>query len=294
MDIKEVTMATLRQRMLLLRSLAPPAGRKLRIVAARILLLLPLASPLVLGSALAAAQEPGVLRGTVSTAEKRPLPQARISIVGTVLAAVSDTDGTFRIGALPVGAQKVEVRLLGYATTLVPIQIESARDANLEVILSAVAISLEPVKVTADTLTLPEIRGFLLRRRRGNGKFLTRDEIDQMEARVFTDVLRRVPGMKIEPREGSFGPSYAVQSTRTEGMNGGRGCPVLFYVNGIPFPVSSDLEINHYVAPNEVAAVEIYTGASQIPAQFNSITLNARCGVIVIWTRIRTSANKSH
>jgi hypothetical protein len=65
-------------------------------------------------------------------------------------------------------------------------------------------------------------------------------------------------------------------------------------VNGTPFPVSNDLEINHYVAPDEVAAVEIYTGASQIPAQFNSSSLNAHCGVIVIWTRIRTSAARSH
>lgn len=285
-------MATLRQRKLLLRSLAPPSGRTPRIVAARIVLLLPLASLLILSPSRAEAQELGALKGIVSTAEKRPL-QARVSIVGTAMAAVADTDGTFRIGALPVGAHRVEVRLLGYATTVVPIQVQSATDAILEVVLAAVPISLEPVKVTADTMTLPEIKGFLQRKGRGNGTFLTRTEIDQMGARVFTDVLRRVPGMRLQPREGSFGPSYAVQSTRTDGMNGGRGCPVLFYVNGIPFPVSSDLEINHYVAPNDVAAVEIYSGASQIPTQFNSSTLNARCGVIVIWTRIRTSANKS-
>lgn len=287
-------MATLRQRNLLLRLLAPPCGRKPRFVVARIALLLPIASLLILSPLRAAAQELGALKGIVSTAEKRPLPQARVSIVGTAMAAVADTDGTFRIDALPVGTQRVEVRLLGYATTVVPVQIQSATDAILEVVLAAVPISLEPVKVTADTMTLPEIKGFLQRKGRGNGTFLTRDEIDQMEARVFTDVLRRVPGLRLQPREGSFGPSYAVQSTRTDGMNGGRGCPVLFYVNGIPFPVSSDLEINHYVAPHEVAAVEIYTGASQIPTQFNSSTLNARCGVIVIWTRIRTSANRSH
>jgi hypothetical protein len=258
------------------------------------LLFLPVASLVILTSARVAAQELGILTGKVSTAEKTPLPEARISVVGTTLATVADTDGKFRITALPVGPQRVEVKLLGYATASLPVQIESAKDAELQVVLSATPISLETVKVTADTMILPEMRGFLQRRNSGSGKFLTRTEIDQMEARVFTDVLRRVPGMKIDPREGPFGPSYAVQSTRTEGLNGGRGCPVLFYLNGIPFPVSNDIEINHYVAPNDVAAVEIYTGASQIPAQFNSSTLNARCGVIVIWTRIRTSANRSH
>ena len=288
-------METLRQRKPLLRSLAPLTGRKPpKLVVAGVLLFLPAASLVTLTSARVAAQELGILKGTVSTTEKRPLPQARISVVGTTLATVADTDGTFRIAALPVGARTVEVRLLGYATASLPVLIESSRDADLQVILSATPILLETVRVSADTMILPEMRGFVQRKGRGNGTFLTRDEIDPMDARVFTDVLRRVPGMKLDPREGPFGPSYAVQSTRTEGLNGGRGCPVLFYVNGIPFPVSNDLEINHYVAPNEVAAVEIYTGASQIPAQYNSSTMNAHCGVIVIWTRIRTSANRSH
>lgn len=286
-------MAMVRQRKPLLRSLALRTGCKPRIAAARILFHLPLLFPLILSPVHARAQELGTLKGIVIAAEHRPLPQARITIVSTTLVAVADTDGTFMITALPVGAQRVEVKLLGYGTTVLPVQIQSATDAILEVELAPLPIPLETVRVNADTMTLPEIKGFLQRKGRGNGKFLTRDEIDGMQARVFTDVLRRVPGMKIDPREGNFGPSYAVQSTRTEGTNGGRGCPVLFYVNGVPFPVSSNLEINNYVALNEVAAVEVYTGASQIPSQFNSSTLNARCGVIVIWTRIRSSPNRA-
>jgi iron complex outermembrane receptor protein len=256
-------------------------------------LFLPVALLVVLVSASVAAQEQGILRGSVITAAKTPLPRAHISVVGTTILAVADTDGTFKIAALPVGAQTLEVRLIGYSTSSFPVLIESGKEVEVQVTLSSIQ-TLEPVKVTgADTIILPEMREFMTRKGRGNGTFLTRDEIDPMEARVFTDVLRRVPGMKLDTREGSFGSSYTVQSTRTEGLNGGRGCPVLFYVNGVPFTVTSNLEINHYVAPNEVAGVEIYTGASQIPAQFNSSTLNAHCGVIVIWTRIRNSA-RSH
>ena len=289
-------MEALRQRKPLLHSLAPLPGCKLpKLIAARVLLFLSVASLVVLASAPVAAQQLGILKGTVTSTEKRPLPMARISVVGTAFATVADTDGTFRIASLPVGAQTVEVKLIGYATTSLPVRIESAKDVDLQVILSAIPISLETVRVSAvDTMILPEMRGFVQRKASGNGTFLTREQIDQMDARVFTDVLRRVPSMKLDPREGPFGQSYAVQSTRTEGLNGGRGCQVLFYVNGIPFPVSSDLEINHYVAPNEVAAVEVYSGPSQIPAQFNSSTLNAHCGVIVIWTRIRTSVSRSH
>jgi hypothetical protein len=97
--------------------------------------------------------------------------------------------------------------------------------------------------------------------------------------------------MKIEPREGSFGPTLSVQSYRNEGANGGRGCQMVYYVNGVPLSILGDIEINHFVAPNEVAAVEIYTGASQIPPEFNSASVSSHCGVVVIWTRIRPSAN---
>jgi hypothetical protein len=43
----------------------------------------------------------------------------------------------------------------------------------------------------------------------------------------------------------------------------------LFNVNSLP--------------PDQIEAVEVYTSAVQIPAQFN--TAGSGCGVLVIWTR---------
>lgn len=249
---------------------------------------------LALPSARAAAQQSGTLRGSVASSDKNPLPNARISVVGTALAATADSAGNFRISVLPLGSQSVEVKLLGYGSILLPVQIESGRDARLQVILTAIAIPLQTVNVTADTLVLPEMRRFAERRARGSGTFFTRDEIDHMEARAFTDILRRVPGMQIESFEGSFGPTYSVQTFRSQGTNGGRSCQVQFYVNGVPFNSVGDREINHFISPGEVAAVEVYTGASQIPPEFNSSMYNARCGVVLIWTRISTSPSRSN
>jgi hypothetical protein len=60
---------------------------------------------------------------------------------------------------------------------------------------------------------------------------------------------------------------------------------VLFFVNGMPLQVAGDMSIDQYVAPEDVVAVEVYTGTSQIPPEFQSALLNSKCGVIVIWTR---------
>ena len=238
----------------------------------------------------AGGQAGGTLRGVVSNSEKQSLAKARVSIIGTELATLSDSDGTFVIAGLPSGARLVEVRLLGYQSASLAVQIDPGKDAQLLVILSPIPTELEPVKVVGDTMVLPEMRGFVERRARGSGRFFTRDEIAKMSARVFTDVLRRVPGMELEARNNQFGTHYSVESARTQGVSGGRGCEVLYYLNGVAFPLVGNLEINSYIRPDDVAAVEIYNGASQIPPQFNSTTENARCGVVVIWTRVGKAA----
>ena len=38
------------------------------------------------------------------------------------------------------------------------------------------------------------------------------------------------------------------------------------------------------IPPEQIAAIEIYSSASQIPAQYNR-TSSAECGVLLIWTR---------
>jgi hypothetical protein len=232
----------------------------------------------------ARAQESGALKGVVTTTEKKPVPLARVRIVGTLMATLADTDGTFRMGRLPEGGQSVEVRMMGYTSVLVPVQIEAGRTADLQVILTAIALPLVTVEVVGDTLIVPQMQGFTERRSRGAGRFFTRAEIEKMQPRLFTDVLRRVPGIQIGMSNGSVTSGNAVRSARNTGTMGGRQCPVLYYMNGAPFPVTTDIAINNYISPEEVEAIEVYSGTSEIPSQFNSSMYNARCGVVVVWT----------
>jgi hypothetical protein len=237
----------------------------------------------------ATGQEVGTVAGTVTTMDDAPLAQARITVVGTTIAVVSGADGRFYVPGVSVGNQILEVRMLGYSKVLLPVEIHAARTLRIEVVLTAEPVPLEPVEVKAAeaVLTPPGIRAFEARRAKGGGTFLTREEILRMQPRVFTDVLRRIPGLQIRPVSGAYGgDNLSVQTHR------GDRCPLQFYVNGAPFRVPGDVAINHFVAAEDVVAVEVYH-ASQVPSQYNTTTGTARCGVILVWTRSGPETSRS-
>lgn len=239
---------------------------------------------LLLWPGLLAAQELGTLTGTVTAADKTPVAQARVTVVGTTLIVVTRVDGGFHVPGVTPGAQTLDVRMLGYKPTLLPVEVGAGESLHVQIILAVEPIPLPAVNVTAERAVRPELRGFEERRARGSGMFFTRDDITRMQPRLFTDVLRRVPGIQILPVTGAFGTGYVVQLARSTGVMGGRACPVLFYVNGSPFPITGDLAINHFITPDDVVGIEVYAAISRVPAQFGSGMHNARCGVIAIWT----------
>jgi CarboxypepD_reg-like domain/TonB-dependent Receptor Plug Domain len=228
----------------------------------------------------------GTVLGTVTASEGgAPLPFARVTIMGMKGTAVTASDGAFEIAQVPIGTRVLQVKLVGYASVMMVVNVPSRDTARVSVTLALAAVPLEPVQVTGKPeQRLPAMRGFEERRARAQGHFLTRDEILVMQARRFTDLLRRIPGVQLYRVSGPYEQGEAVRMSRTIGVMGPRACPVLYYMNGTPFPVTGDVPIDHFIDPDEVAAVEVYSGMSQIPPEFNSASHNARCGVIVIWT----------
>lgn len=231
------------------------------------------------------AQGVGAVRGTVTSLDGAPLASAQVRVLGSKRMALTTADGAFLVPRVAAGARLLRIATVGYAPVVVPIHVQRAETVHVRVSLAAAAVPLEAVEVKAEAAAmLPAMRGFEERRARAQGHFFDRLEIARMQVRVFTDVLRRIPGVQIHPVAGPFERGEAVRMSRTIGVMGARACPVLYYVNGTPFPVTGDIQINAYITPEDVAAVEVYSGMSQIPPQFNSSSHNARCGVIVIWT----------
>jgi carboxypeptidase family protein/TonB-dependent receptor-like protein len=232
------------------------------------------------------AQTAGTVLGTVTaTNDGAPLPFAQVSVMGTKITAFTASDGGFVITEVPAGTRVLQFRLAGFKGIMMAVNVTSGDTAVVRVALAIAAIPLAPVQVTGSAAPrLPAMRGFEERRAHAQGHYLNREEIVRMQARRFTDLLRRIPGVQLQRVSGPYEQGEAVRMSRTIGVTGARACPVLYYVNGTPFPVTGDVPIDHFIAPEEVAALEVYSGMSQIPSEFNSASHNARCGVIVIWT----------
>ena len=236
------------------------------------------ASLLVLLCASGLAAQAGTLTGTVATADGTPVPSARIRVIGTSLATVADAKGDFHFSGVPTLSQRLDIRMLGYTPLELSVEILESAANHVKVVL--VPVPLEPLDIVEKSALTPGLIGFEERMARGPGTFFTREAILRMHARQFTDILRRVPGLQVRQLSG-----YGNLSVQTRGSS----CQVLFYMNGTMFPLPNDMPINQYVSPEEVIAVEVYSGSSEIPAQFNS-SKQSRCGVVVIWTRIGPEA----
>jgi hypothetical protein len=238
----------------------------------------------------------GAVRGNVTEHDGIPIALAQVRLMGgnTPLNAQTDSAGVFQIPRVAVGWYIIRVTMTGYSPAMLPIEVHRDETVELRVSLATAAVPLAPVEVTVAPVPFaPALRGFEQRRARAQGHFFTQEDIARMQARRFTDVLRRVPGVQLVPVRGPFEMGEAVRMSRTIGVTGARACPVLYYINGSPFPVTGDIPIDHYVDPDEIAGLEVYQGMSQIPSEFSSSSHNARCGVILIWT-LSGDSTESH
>ncbi|MDE3152495.1 MAG: carboxypeptidase regulatory-like domain-containing protein [Gemmatimonadota bacterium] len=213
------------------------------------------------------------LIGRVLDSARVPVSGAHVTILpARVLEAVTTDSGTFAFDSVPVGTVELSVRRLGYAPATFTARVHAGRIERVTLQLSPVAFELPPVAV-ADTVAHPWLRIFDRRRSHGGGTYFTRQDIVRSQVRNVSDLLRRVPGVMVEPTR--FG-THVVFNT---GLERTRPCRPQVFVHTMSYSGEVD-----DISPDDIEAMEVYTSIATVPAELQSARAQS-CGAIVIWTR---------
>lgn len=227
------------------------------------LAVLPLATPAAMAQ---------VVHGRVlDAATESPVPAAvvRLRTGGAERTADVDSVGRFVLAAPRDTAFRLEVSAPGYRESVAD-ERRLARGDSLEVILrlSADTVVLEPLEVVAvRRRRSAQLEAFYARARlRAQGWFVTRAQIESRSALRTTDLLRRAPGIRLVETRGGVA------------VRGRGGCIPSVYLDALP--ISAGL-VDHWIRPNDLEGIEVYTAGMGPPEYVHRTTL---CALILLWT----------
>ena len=223
---------------------------------------------------------PARLGGTVLNESGRPVSDAIVEVWRTGLSTRTDAAGHFEIVSLPPGTHALEVRRIGFAPHQFPVHLASRAPTSVSVVLEKPVRLLDAVQVTARTLYSRRQVEIEQRRRRGFGDFILRDELERDPSARVTDVLRRVPGVRVYPSQGGDVVTFA------RGASVSGPCRPTVYLDG--HRLGSGENLDFVATVNSLEAIEVYKSGTAAPVEFWS----GGCGAIVLWTRMEPKLPK--
>lgn len=221
---------------------------------------------------------PGVVGVVMDRETRRPIegvavtftPRRADDSLGVPDRTLTDAEGRFVLPGLADGRYAVALDAFGYRPVEDTVAFRSELGLRVEVEMVPEAVELDPLLVVTEARSRHlQANGFYERRRRGIGRFVTRDE---MSARLLTrasDVFRTMPGIRMS-YAGHFGEDGVVL------MRG--GCVADVFVDGVP--TVSPFPVDALLGSGDLDAVEVYH-PSELPARFRATD----CGAVLFWTR---------
>ncbi|MDE2762212.1 MAG: carboxypeptidase regulatory-like domain-containing protein [Gemmatimonadota bacterium] len=222
----------------------------------------------------------------------------------------TDTRGEFLFDDLIAGQHVLEFSMIGYAARADTIRVTAGRVTNVEVSLSVDPVGLEPIVVSVERreARLQEV-GFYHRRQVGFGEYIDRLDIENRGPLEVTDLFSGMPGVELFTHPtSSLGKFVVLRSGRLpwrsrtltdeqieERRERFKGLQPPEYNRCFPAVYIDDLlahsggadpaRLDDLLAPAAIAGIEVYPSTAGLPAKYQAG--GARCGVIVIWTRVR-------
>ena len=216
----------------------------------------------------------GGINGTIRDAAGIPVVGAQISVGGTALVAESDERGEFKLAKAAAGETSIRVRRIGYRPDTARVNVLAGQTVPVEIVLDRVAVELVPLVVYGRRNVTGRMAGFYDRLSRGNGHFMTREQIERRNPHNMTDLFRMIPGARVEPTR--FGDGRVR-------FRGARSAP-LVWLDGTPL-YAGEFNLDT-VDPRSFEGIEIYSGPSSVPAEFQgNRTMSSASGTIILWSR---------
>ena len=219
-----------------------------------------------------AQQSTGELTGRVVDANQRPVPDARVIIVGLV-ATTTDSAGRFGFTGLESETLLLRVEKLGYglATRTIVFWADSAQS---EVVIRLGMRSTVLAAVTVLDSAADDPRSYTRRRQNGQGFFLTQEEIRKRGPTPRVEnILGTIPGLRVD--------LGVVKVARGRISILGNNCEdgVQYWVDGA---MAGPAFTPRAISPETLTGIEVYKTASATPLEYRSIKVS--CGTVVLWT----------
>jgi hypothetical protein len=219
-----------------------------------------------------AKQLTGDLAGRVVDANERPVPDARVVLVG-LAATTTDSAGRFAFTGLESETLLLRVEKQGYALATRSV-VFWADSALREVVVRLGMRSTVLAAVTVLDSAVDDPRGYVRRRQLGAGFYLTQAEIRKRGPTPRVEnILGTLPGLRLD--------AGVVKVARGRISILGNNCEdgVQYWVDGaMTGPAFSPRSI----APEMLTGIEVYKSASETPLEYRS--MKTSCGTVVLWT----------
>lgn len=226
----------------------------------------------------ALAQQGTVTGRVVHDATLRPLAGAQISIPGSGLGALANSDGRYLIVNVPPGQATLRVQIIGYASTQRTVTVVAGQPVSADFSLQTEALGLDEIVVTGTA-------GTIQRRAVANvvGTMRTADALERTSPASVQHLLTgQVPGVSVQVGSGAAGSGGGITIRGRSSVALG-GQPLL-YIDGVRanggLGGRQNSRLND-INPEDIERIEIIKG----PAAATLYGTEASAGVIQVITK---------
>lgn len=160
---------------------------------------------LLLGAVPALHAQAGAVRGSVVDGAGNPVPDARVTVVGTSLAVDSRSDGSFELRDVPAGSRTVRAQRIGYRVAAQTVAVRSGERAIVRLIVGADPLELEAVVVSGTFNPASKLESSTAI------TTFTAQQITEQAPRGVAELLKGVPGFQVMSNSGETGADVTVR-----------------------------------------------------------------------------------